>query len=306
MHTATPIFREHFIQVGGFRVRYLEGGGGPPVVLVPTMFLPADAYRPTMAHLSQSYRVFVVDTPGTGRSQPLRERWGFERYADWMAEFLGVLGLGPVPVIGHSNAGGLVLVLAARHPRALSHAIVADPVGAARANSLWRLIPVHLAVGMLELTFSALVFPYIVYNITFHWGSFWNQIRIAPTDLTGHAPQVTVPTLLAWGGQDLTMPPDCARRYQRLIPNARIILSPGGSHDWIIARPAQFAAAVRRFLSNAPAHSAHHAIEPAVPAESWRSACVSRGLPAQHAASLAPVQITEQSPSSGGETRLPA
>src|SRR5947209_7984151 len=78
-----PIFREHFIHVGGFRVRYLEGGSGLPVVLVPTMFLPADAYRPTMAHLSQSYRVIAVDTPGTGRSQPLRERWGFERYADW-------------------------------------------------------------------------------------------------------------------------------------------------------------------------------------------------------------------------------
>ena len=111
-----PIFREHYTHVGGFRVRYLDGGSGPPVVLVPTMFLPADSYRPTMAHLSQSYRVFAVDTPGTGKSQPLRERWAFERYADWVAEFLGVLGLEPVPVIGHSNAGGLVLVLAAGTP----------------------------------------------------------------------------------------------------------------------------------------------------------------------------------------------
>ena len=62
--------------------------------------------------------------------------------------------------------------------------------------------------------------------------------------------KVKVPTLLAWGGQDLTMPPDCARRYQQLIPRSRIILSPGGSHDWIIARPAQFAAAVEAFLSD--------------------------------------------------------
>jgi pimeloyl-ACP methyl ester carboxylesterase len=255
MHKPGTVFREHFVDVGGFRTRYLDGGDGPPVVLVPTMFLPADSYRPTMAHLSRRFRVIAVDTPGTGRSQPLRERWTFERYADWVADFLDVLGLGPVPVIGHSNSGGLVIVLAARHPQALSHAILADPIGAAQSNSLWRLIPVHLAVGMLELSFSALVFPHIVYNMTFHWGSFWNQIRIAPTDLTVYAPRVSVPTLLAWGGQDLTMPPDCAGRYQRLIPRARIILSPGGSHDWIIARPAQFAAAVRRFLSDTPGAS---------------------------------------------------
>ena len=62
-------------------------------------------------------------------------------------------------------------------------------MGADRANSLWRLIPVHLAVGILELSFSALVFPHIVYNMTFHWGSFWNQIRIAPIDLTAYAPR---------------------------------------------------------------------------------------------------------------------
>jgi pimeloyl-ACP methyl ester carboxylesterase len=300
MHTPGTIFREHFVDVGGFRVRYLDGGSGPPVVLVPTMFLTGDSYRPTMAHLSQSYRVIAVETPGTGGSQPLRERWTFERYADWLAEFLDVLGLGPVPVIGHSNSGGLVIVLAARHPAVLSHAILADPVGAARANSLWRLIPVHLAVGMLELTFSALVFPHIVYNITYHWGSFWNQIRIAPTDLTAYAPLVTVPTMLAWGGQDLTMPPDCAWRYQQLIPDARIILSSGGSHDWIIARPAQFAAAVRHFLSNPPGAvnepSGLGAVGPALPAESRQTACANSGPPARRSASLAPIQITERSP----------
>src|SRR5258708_1356267 len=172
MHAPAPIFREHFVHVGGFRVRYLDGGSGPPVLLGPTSFLTADRYAPTMAHLSQSFRVIAVDTPGTGKAEPLRERWTFERYADWVAGFLDVLALGPVPVIGHSNAGGLVLVLAARQPRVLSHAILADPIGAARANSLWRLIPGHLAVGMLELSFSALVFSHIGYNIALQCGSF--------------------------------------------------------------------------------------------------------------------------------------
>jgi pimeloyl-ACP methyl ester carboxylesterase len=55
-----------------------------------------------------------------------------------------------------------------------------------------------------------------------------------------------VPTLLAWGEHDHTMPPDCAWRLARRLPRAQVHIGPG-SHDWLIARPDAFTRALLGF-----------------------------------------------------------
>jgi pimeloyl-ACP methyl ester carboxylesterase len=158
------------------------------------------------------------------------------------------MGLGPVPVIGHSNSAAVALILAALHPARVSHAILADPIGAIHSPSMWRLVPVHFSVGMIEMEFTALIFSHILYNFIHHWGSLLRQPLFAKLDLTAYAPRVAVPTLLAWGRQDLTTPLYCARRFHSLIPRSHVHVCGGGSHDWIITHPGEFAEAVRRFV----------------------------------------------------------
>jgi hypothetical protein len=42
------------------------------------------------------------------------------------------------------------------------------------------------------------------------------------------------------------MPPACARRFAAAIRGAHVVVGPG-SHDWLITRPAVFAAALAAF-----------------------------------------------------------
>jgi pimeloyl-ACP methyl ester carboxylesterase len=69
-------------------------------------------------------------------------------------------------------------------------------------------------------------------------------------DVLGFAPWVKVPTLVAWGRHDHTMPPECAHRLVARLPRARLYLGPG-SHDAPITRASAFARALRDFSSAA-------------------------------------------------------
>ena len=88
-----------------------------------------------------------------------------------------------------------------------------------------------------------------LYNLVFHARNMLNQIRLAArSDIRPVAPAVRVPTLLAWGRHDHTMPLRCAQLLQRLIPGVTLHVSATGSHDWIVDEPGAFADAVLRFV----------------------------------------------------------
>src|SRR5438067_11901311 len=63
---ATALFKEAHVEVDGFRVRYLEGGQGRPLVFIHG----AGGLHPSRAHelLAERYRVIAFEVPGFGTS----------------------------------------------------------------------------------------------------------------------------------------------------------------------------------------------------------------------------------------------
>lgn len=61
-------FTEHFIQMDGVRIRYLEAGQGSPVVVLHS----AKGLTPSPFHtlLAQRFRVIAFDTPGSDHASP--------------------------------------------------------------------------------------------------------------------------------------------------------------------------------------------------------------------------------------------
>jgi pimeloyl-ACP methyl ester carboxylesterase len=103
--------------------------------------------------------------------------------------------------------------------------------------------------GILEPGLSLTGWHHLVYNALAHTRNFFGQIRASIVrDLRAYAPRVTVPTLVAWGARDHTIPPHSAEVLRALLANPRAYTSPTGSHDWIITNPAEFAAAVGAFV----------------------------------------------------------
>jgi 2-hydroxy-6-oxonona-2,4-dienedioate hydrolase len=59
--------------------------------------------------------------------------------------------------------------------------------------------------------------------------------------------QVSAPTLLVWGRQDVVTPPEAAEGFLRLLPNASIVWLDECGHAPMMEKPAEFARAVAEF-----------------------------------------------------------
>lgn len=229
---------------------YRDVGAGPPVVLLASMLIRARIYEPTVQALSRRFRVIVLEMPGSGRGSRLPVPWDFEQYARWAASFLSAMGLDQVTLIGHSNSGAVALVMGALHPERIGRLVLVDPVGVDPTHSVLRLLLARFRDLPLEPRFSRRAGRAVLYNLLVHPRNLLSQAHLSATqELIKYAPLVRVPTLLAWGARDHTMPVRMAEVLQRLLPDATLVVSRSGSHDWLVEQPARFAAVVTDFVA---------------------------------------------------------
>ena len=84
-------FTKHFIDVDGFRIRYMEAGEGP--VLVHLHGAGGLHLTPAHALLSRGRRVIAFEMPGFGDSAENTRSEGIEALASTMADAVRALGI---------------------------------------------------------------------------------------------------------------------------------------------------------------------------------------------------------------------
>lgn len=72
--------------------------------------------------------------------------------------------------------------------------------------------------------------------------------RVVNEDLCHLMPKIACPTLLIWGALDTATPVSDARKMERLIPDAGLVVFEGVGHYSFLDNPYQFAAVVNSFL----------------------------------------------------------
>ncbi len=243
---------EQWIDVNGDRGRFIDIGRGPTVLLPAAMLILARTYLPTITRLGRWFRVLAVEMPGSGRGSGRGEPWTYERYANWLVGFLNTMRIDTAAVIGHSCSGPVALTLAAQHPQRVSHLVLADPTGV--PCSLLRILIGRAWGCVAEGELTARGWPHVGFNLLVHPRNFGAQVwRAAKADLCTVAGEVRVPTLLAWGSQDSTLPGHVLAELRKAIPGIQVYLSSKGEHDFLIDRPAEFSKVVRAFLNPPPA-----------------------------------------------------
>ena len=106
---------ERRLELAGASTVVLEGGDGPPLVLLHGGIECGGAYwAPVIAPLAERHRVIVPDLPGLGESEPVA-RLDAATFADWFAALLRETCEGQPTLIAHSLLGSLAARLAAAH-----------------------------------------------------------------------------------------------------------------------------------------------------------------------------------------------
>jgi pimeloyl-ACP methyl ester carboxylesterase len=117
---------ERFVEAAGLRVRYLEEGSGPVVLLLHGASLgsSADVWAPNMADLAaHGLRAVALDLPGFGLSDnPPDHSVGFR--ARFIPSFLDALGVERAHVVGHSQSGQIAVRLAIAAPARVGKIVV--------------------------------------------------------------------------------------------------------------------------------------------------------------------------------------
>src|SRR5437763_11485994 len=96
--------RDKFVAVDGLKIRYIEEGAGPPVVLLHGASLgsSADVFRRNLKPLAEAgFRAIAFDQPGFGLSDTPQDHSTAYR-KKIVPKFLDALGLQNVAVVGHS------------------------------------------------------------------------------------------------------------------------------------------------------------------------------------------------------------
>jgi len=105
-----------FATIGRYRLRYLDVGKGPTVVLIHGLAGDHSAWRPQIELLRERYRVIAFDNRGAGESTQVDEPVSTRDLAEDTLGLMAALGLQSAHVVGRSMGGAIAQHIALAAP----------------------------------------------------------------------------------------------------------------------------------------------------------------------------------------------
>lgn len=239
-------------RVGALHVRQV--GSGPPAVLWHSLFVDSASWRHVAPSLGADRRLIIIDGPGHGASGDPGALYTMRDCAEAALEVLDALGVAEsVDWVGNAWGGHVGITLAAAHPARL-HSLIAigAPVAAytpAEARETRLLLAVYRLLGPVGFIRNAVAEvllspatrerdPAAVDYVRAQIGSAdrrWLRnavvsISLGREDLTGHLPDVRVPTLFVTGADHTGFTPEQARAAIALVPGGQLAIVPDAAY----------------------------------------------------------------------------
>jgi pimeloyl-ACP methyl ester carboxylesterase len=269
---SSPVLRD--VSIRGVRVRFLEAGYGPPVILVHGFLASHTTWDSVFAPLATNFRVIAPDLPGFGDSEkPPPGRYGYTAaaFAESLVDLVAALEVNRAAFVGQRMGATVALTLAEKYPDIVERLVLVTPDVYPRRRSRWEqaaLAPVmggfvFKQVGGLRLFlryFDPWTTPTLPVSARMlDWLDAWSApaareaayatLQWLPDtrNLLARLSRATAPALVCGGGRDDPTRLAHVKRLARELPSARLEVFDTGStpeED----RPDDFAARITPFL----------------------------------------------------------
>lgn len=258
------LFEAHEVDLHGHRATYRVAGSGPNLVLIHGMINSSKHWETVAMRLADSYRVIAPDLIGHGEAATPRGDYSLGAHAASIRDLLTTIGVERATIVGHSLGGGVAMQFFYQFPQrterlalissgglgqevspllrgaalpgsatllklATRPRLVGALAGAGRRlrergnSSGIYLQAVARALGPLQEDGSRRAFLETLRSVIDVHGQ-----RVSARDrlyLLGE-----MPTLIAWGERDRTIPIEHGRQARASIPNCRFATLPRAAH----------------------------------------------------------------------------
>lgn len=272
-----------YASVNGITIYYEEQGEGEPLLLIGGLGANLREWWNVLPVYSREFHVITFDNRGSGRTDKPEEAYSIARFADDAAALLDLLAIPSALVYGSSMGGFIAQELAIRHPdkvRALvlgcttpgsTRSVVPDLEVVHKLEENSRLpkeqgIPAGWSLGYTQ--------AFIDRNRDLLWEkatwcseyatppeAFSRQMEAAlQHDTLDRLGQITAPTLVITGENDIIIPAANSRLLAEGIPGAELVMLAGVGHGYALEAQEEADRAVLGFLRR---HSGRRANEQA-------------------------------------------
>lgn len=199
----------------------------------------------------EGLRVTSLDFPGFGAEAEPPAPWGVEDYTRWLEARLTALRIADPVLVGHSFGGRVAIVYASRNR--VDKMVLVDAAGVKPRRSARYYIKVwSFKIAKRFVTKRAVErwrarrasADYLAASAVMRG----TLSRVVNEDLRRFMPLIGTPTLLVWGSRDTATPVGDARRMERLIPDAGLVIFEGAGHYSFIDHAAQFYTVFDKFV----------------------------------------------------------
>lgn len=120
---------ERRLKLNGVSTAVLEGGSGPPLILLHGPGTYGAAFLRIIPDLVSAYRVIAPDLPGHGLTEWFRAPSGVEQTLAWLDDLIECSTATPPDIVGHTLGGAIAARFAAARPERLRRLVLVDTFG---------------------------------------------------------------------------------------------------------------------------------------------------------------------------------
>jgi 3-oxoadipate enol-lactonase len=259
------------VRIGDIEMYYEVHGSGEPVVLIHGLSMDSSTWFNQVPVLSQEYQVIVFDNRGVGQTDAPHAAYSTEMMADDAAALLKFLNLDSAHILGFSMGGMIAQTLALKYPELVKSLLLTAtaarfPARAKHLVQIWlRMLNENVSLetstrdsflwvytnGFFEHdeTVTASVNRALNHPYPLSTNGFAGQVAaLMHHDTRSHISQISVPTLVLLGKDEILIPVEFSEELAAKIPKAELVILERGGHNCWMEFPESFNQAVMQFL----------------------------------------------------------
>ena len=261
------------LQVNGINIHYTRQGQGQPLLLIMGLGGPAAAWdRQFVQNMASDYQVITYDNRGTGQSEKPDEPYSISLFASDAVGLLSALNIPRAHIFGISMGGMIAQEIGIHHPQRVAsltlgcttpggkHSVPAPPESMEALKGRPGQTPEDAIRDGWKLSYSE---DYVAAHqdeleatmrrVLEHATPYFAYKRHLDATMTlrvyKQLKEITAPTLIATGRDDVLIPAANSEILAREIPNSELAIFENAGHGFVSSAREPFTKRLKEFLS---------------------------------------------------------